>query len=65
MPAHKVNESTDQPLAGLLTGGTAPVTWAELAKVFLYLSLTWDDEVKPSRLFSHLSEACLEIAAGK
>ncbi|PRH86941.1 hypothetical protein C5L14_16780 [Labrys okinawensis] len=65
MTEHKVNESTDQPIAGLPTDGTAPVTWAELAKVFLYLNVMWDDEKKPSRLFGQLSQACQEIAEGK
>ncbi|MFC2248959.1 hypothetical protein ACETRX_04990 [Labrys portucalensis] len=59
--AEPANEST----AGLPTSSTAPVTWAELAKVFLYLNVMWDDEEKPSRLFGHLAQACQEIAEGK
>ncbi|MDT3382532.1 hypothetical protein RNI52_34720 [Labrys neptuniae] len=59
--AEPANKSTAQPIVS----GTAPVTWAELAKVFLYLNVMWDDEKKPSRLFGQLSQACQEIAEGK
>lgn len=80
MPVHKVNESglipqyptniqppsnVPQQIASPPTNDAEPVTWDKLAKVFLYLNLMWDDEVKPSRLFGLLSEACGEIAAGK
>ena len=60
--AASVNEPA--PIIAIPAPGI-PVTWEGLSKMFTYLHLMWDDEVKPSRLFSHLAEACQEIAAGK
>lgn len=42
--------------------GKASITWEEMAKIFLYLNLMWEDEARPGRLFGQLSEACGEVA---